>query len=158
MRFWIRRFEAAGPDGLRDALRAGRPRKITPVVEATLSAVLDQDPHRVNVTFLATCWTTAMLVMVCATRLHITVCRSTVRSALQRLGLRWRRPPLAMPRMPDPYKAATQWQIAAAVVGAAPDTAIVYADESRMQTLALVRAMWQQRGQHVRVPTPGTNR
>lgn len=158
VRFWIRRFEAAGPDGLRDAPRAGRPRKVTPVVEAALSAVLYQDPRRTDATFLATCWTTAMLVMLCATRLHTTVCRSTVRSALPRLGLRWRRPRLAMPRTPDPHKAAKQWQIAAAVVGAAPDTAIVYADESRMQTLPLVRAMWQQRGQQVRVPTPGTNR
>ena len=158
VRFWLRRFEADGPDGLRDAPRAGRPPTVTPAVETTLSTLLHQDPHRVDATFLATCWTTAMLVLVCATRLHTTVCRTTVRSALQRLGLRWRRPRLAMPRTPDPQKAAKQWHIAAAVVGAPPDTAIVYADESRIQTLPLVRAMWQQRGQHVRVPTPGTKR
>lgn len=158
VRFWIRRFEAAGPDGLRDAPRAGRPRKVTPTVEAMLSALLQQDPQRVDRRFLATCWTTAMLVLLCTTRLHLTVGRSTIRSALQRLGLRWRRPRLAMPRTPDPHKAAKQWAIAAAVVGAAPDTAIVYADESRIQTLPLIRAMWQTRGQQVRVPTPGTNR
>lgn len=158
VRFWIRRFEAAGPDGLRDAPRVGRPRKVTPVVEAALSAALHQDPRRVDATCLATCWTTAMLVMLCATRLHTTVCRATIRSALQRVGLRWRRPRLAMPPKPDPQKAAKQWQIAAAVIGAPSDTAIVYAAESRMQTLPLVRAMWHQRGQQVRVPTPGTNR
>ncbi len=158
VRFWIRRFETAGPAGLRDAPRVGRPRKGTPVVAAVLSDVLYQDPHRTDATFLATCWTTAMLVMLCTTRLHVTVCRTTVRTSLQRLGLRWRRPRLAMPRPPDPHKAAKQWQIAAAVVSAPPNTAIVYADESRIQTLPLVRAMWQQRGQQVRVPTPGTNR
>lgn len=158
VRFWIRRFEAAGPDGLRDAPRAGRPRTVTPAVEATLSTLLQQDPQRSDRSFLATCWTTAMLVLFCTTRLHLTVSRSTIRSALHRLGVRWRRPRLAMPRTPDPHKAAKQWAIAAAVVGATPDTAIVYADESRMQTLPLIRAMWQTRGQHVRVPTPGTNR
>ncbi|HEY0737475.1 MAG TPA: IS630 family transposase [Herpetosiphonaceae bacterium] len=157
VRFWIRRFEVAGPDGLRDAPRSGRPRKVTPAAEANLSTFLQQDPQRIDQTFLATCWTTAMLVLLCTTRLHITVARSTLRSALQRLGLRWRRPRLAMPRTPDPQKAAKQWQLAAAVVAAPPDTAIIYADESRIQTLPLVRAMWQQRGQHVRIPTPGTN-
>lgn len=157
VRFWIRRFEAAGPDGLRDAPRSGRPCKLTPAVEASLRTCLQHDPQRIDPTFLATCWTTAMLVMLCATRLHITVCRSTIRSALQRLGLRRRRPRLAMPRTPDPRKAAKQWQIAAAIVNAPPDAALVYADESRLQTLPLVRAMWQQRGQQVRIPTPGTN-
>jgi hypothetical protein len=87
-----------------------------------------------------------MLVLWCATRLHTTVCRTTVRSALRRLGLRWRRPRLAMPRTPDPHKAAKQWQIAAAVIGTPPNIAGVYADESSIQTLPLVRAMWQQRG------------
>jgi len=158
VRFWIRRFEVTGPDGLRDASRSGRPPKVTPAVEASLTALLQHDPQRIDRRFLATCWTTAMLVLLCATQLHLTVCRSTIRSTLQRLGLRWRRPRLAMPRSPDPRKAAKQWQIAAAIVGAPPNTAIVYADESRIQTLPLVRAMWQQRGQQVRIPTPGTNR
>lgn len=158
VRFWLRRFEQAGSAGLRDAPRAGRPRTVTAAVEATLSALLQQDPQRIDPRFLATCWTTAMLVLLCAAQLHLTVGRSTIRSALQRVGLRWRRPRLAMPRAPDPHKAAKQWAMAAAVIGAAPDTAIVYADESRIQTLPLVRAMWQTRGQQVRVPTPGTNR
>lgn len=158
VRFWIRRFQATGPDGLRDASRSGRPRKVTPAVETRLTTLLQHDPQRIDHHFLATCWTTAMLVLLCATQLHITVCRSTIRSALERLNLRWRRPRLAMPRTPDPQKAAKQWAIAAAVVGAPPDTAIVYADESRIQTLPLVRAMWQQQGQQVRIPTPGTNR
>ena len=35
---------------------------------------------------------------------------------LHRLGLRWRRPRLAMPRKTDPQKAAKQWRIAEAVL------------------------------------------
>ncbi len=76
---------------------------------------------------------------------------ATVRFWLRRFGVRWRRPRRAMPRTPDPQQAATQWHMAAAVVGAPPDIAIVDADESRIQPLPLVRAMWQPRGQHVRV-------
>ena len=158
VRFWIRRFEASGPDGLHDAARSGRPRMITPALTSTLSSILQHDPRRIDPLFLATWWTTAMLVMLCTTQFHITVCRSTMRSALHRLGWRWRRPRLAMPRTPDFRKTAKQWAIAAAVVGAAPDSAIIYADESRIQTLPLVRAMWQQRGQQLRIPTLGTNR
>src|SRR3712207_9542512 len=33
VRCWLRQFEAAGPPGLRDDPRSGRPRKVTPQVE-----------------------------------------------------------------------------------------------------------------------------
>ena len=62
-----------------------------------------------------------------------------------------------MPRKTDPAKARKQWEIAAAVIRAGPDAAVVYADESRVQTLPLLRAMWQWVGQQIRVPTPGSN-
>ena len=57
----------------------------------------------------------------------------------------------------DPQKAAKQWAIAQAVVEAGPEAALLYADESRIALLPLIRAMWHQRGQQVRIPTPGTN-
>src|SRR5258707_2611037 len=62
-----------------------------------------------------------------------------------------------MPRKTDPEKARKQWAIAEAVITAGPDAAVVYADESRVQTLPLVRAMWQLVGQQIRIPTPGSN-
>ena len=62
-----------------------------------------------------------------------------------------------MPHKVDPAKAATQWRIVEAVVTAAPETAIFCADEARIQLLPLVRAMWQWVGQHLRIPTPGSN-
>lgn len=158
VRFWIRRFDASGPNGLRDAPRSGRPHKLGPQAEQRLVDALRTDPATQHPTFLATMWTVAMLTLLLTKDLHLAVAGSTVRSALHRLGLRWRRPRLSMPRVVDPKKAAKQWQIAAAVVAAGPDTAVVYADESRVQTLPLVRATWQWCGQQMRVPTPGTNR
>jgi len=157
VRFWIGQFEAAGPAGLHDAPRSGRPRKLSRDAEAVLVRVLERDPMQVDASYLATFWTTALLVLVLATQVHLQVCRNTIRNELQRLNLRWRRPRLAMPRKTDPAKAQKQWAIAEAVITAGPDAVVVYADESRVQTLPLLRAMWQWVGQQTRVPTPGAN-
>jgi transposase len=157
VRFWLRQFEAEGPAGLADAPRAGRPRVVTTAVGASLVMLLAQDPQQVDGSYLATFWTTAMLVLVLASQLGRTVCRNTVRNALRRLRLRWGRPRLSMPHKTDPDKAAKQWAIADAVLRAGPAAAILYADESRVQTLPLIRALWQWVGTQVRIPTPGSN-
>ncbi len=157
VRFWIRQFEAAGSAALYHDPRSGRPRKLNRDAQAALVQLLTQDPIQVDASYLATFWTTAMLVLVLATQLHLQVCRSTVRNVLQRLKLRWRRPRLAMPRKTDPQKARKQWAIAEAVITAGPSAVVLYADESRVQTLPLLRAMWQWLGEQIRVPTPGSN-
>jgi transposase len=157
VRFWIRQFTAGGPAGLYDAPRRGRPRKIPPPLETRLAHIVTRDPQQVDPGYLATFWTTAMLVLFLATHLHVDVCRGTVRHALHRLQLRWRRPRLAMPRKTDPQKTPKQWALVAAILAAPADTVVLYADESRVQTLPLVRAMWQWVGQQLRIPTPGSN-
>ncbi len=157
VRFWIRQFEAAGPRGLYDDPRSGRPRKLNADGERTLVRLLSHDPQQINQSYLATFWTTAMLVLALSCQLSISVCGSTVRNTLQRLKLRWRRPRLTMPNKTDPEKARKQWAIAAAVISAGPEAVVLYADESRVQTLPLLRAMWQWLGQQIRVPTPGSN-
>jgi len=157
VRFWIGRFETAGPAGLRDDPRSGRPRQITSEVEDRLLDLITHDPQQADPTFLATFWTTAMLTLVLATQLHISVCANTIRSALHRVRLRWRRPRLAMPQKTDPLKAQKQWAIVDAVIRAGPDAVLLYSDESRVQTLPLLRAMWQWLGQQIRIPTPGSN-
>ncbi len=62
-----------------------------------------------------------------------------------------------MPDKIDPEKAQKQWVMVRAVVTAPPRTILLYADESRLHLLPLVRAMWHWVGQQVRIPTPGTN-
>ena len=157
VRFWIRQFETAGPAALYDDPRSGRPRKLCGDAQAALVHLLERDPMQVDARYLATFWTTAMLVLLLAMHWQLRVCRNTVRNVLQRLKLRWRRPRLAMPRKTDPNKARKQWEIAEAVITAGPDAAVLYADESRVQTLPLLRAMWQWVGQQIRIPTPGSN-
>lgn len=157
VRYWIERFERWGPEGLYDAERSGRPRKMNGAMERTLVRWMDEDPQRVHESFLATFWTTPMLVLALVKRFNIGVCANTVRNVVHRLGLCWGRPRLAMPTKTDPQKRAKQWAIVKAVVDAGPDAAVLYGDESRVQTLPLIRAMWQWRGQQSRVPTPGSN-
>jgi transposase len=156
VRKWIRRFDAAGPLGLLDEPRSGRPRKANLQVQRTVDHLLHTDPQGAG--YLATYWTIAMLTLALGLQLGITVSSSTLRTVLQQLGLRWGRPRLAMPRKVDPEKAQKQWRIAEAVLAAGPDAAILYADEARLGVLPLVRALWHWVGQQVRIPTPGSNK
>ena len=155
VRFWMHAFDAAGPAGLYDAPRSGRPRQVTATVRKTLVSMLQQDPQQSG--YVATFWTVAMLVLALFNSLDLRLSPSTVRSGLQALDLRWGRPRLAMPEKTDPDKAAKQWAIAQAVVEAGPDATVLYADESRIALLPLWRAMWHWVGQQVRIPTPGSN-
>jgi hypothetical protein len=91
-----------------------------------------------------------------ARQLGVWLSTSTLRGALHRLGLRWGRPRLAMPLKTDPAEAHKQWVIAQAALEAGPEGAILDGDESRVQLLPLIRAMWHWVGQQLRVPTPGT--
>jgi transposase len=155
VRQWLRRFDAEGPAGLYDDVRSGRPRKVTDSVRDALLRMVVQDPAQTG--YLATFWTVAMLVLALSKKLGVSISRSTVRSALQALRLRWGRPRLAMPAKTDPQKSAKQWAIAQAVIEAGPEAAVLYADEARIALLPLLRAMWHWVGQQIRIPTPGSN-
>jgi transposase len=155
VRFWIRRFDVYGPAGLYDEPRSGRPRKLGSHELEAMLTMLQDDPQHAG--YLATFWTIAMLALALLHRLGVHLSPSALRGALRELGLRWGRPRLAMPLKTDPAKARIQWRIAKAVVEAGPEAAILYADESRLQLLPLVRAMWHWVGQQVRIPTPGTH-
>jgi len=155
VRFWIRRFDAGGPAGLYDEGRSGRPPKVTQQIEETLVNWLQTDPQQAG--GLATFWTVAMLTLALANQLMIKLSGSSVRATLQRLDLRWGRPRLSMPTRVDPQKAAKQWAIAQAVIAAGVEATILYADESRLHLLPMLRAMWHWVGQQIRIPTPGTN-
>lgn len=155
VRKWMRRFNVAGPAGLYDEPRSGRPHKLSQAVRDKLVEMIQQDPAQSG--YLATFWTVAMLVLALAEQVRVRLSPSTVRQALHQARLAWARPRLAMPRKTDPQKAAKQWAIAQAVIDAGPDATVLYVDESRLQLLPLVRAMWHWVGQQLRVPTPGSN-
>jgi transposase len=155
VRRWVKRFDKAGPAGLYDQPRSGRPRKVSEEVENSVLEWIKTDPAGCG--YLATFWTVAMLLLTLKTRLGVVLSASSLREMLHRLGLSWGRPRLGMPDKTDPDKAAKQWAIARAVVGAGPETSVVYVDESRIELLPLIRAMWHWTGQQLRIPTPGSN-
>jgi len=155
VRFWLRRFNAHGPAGLYDEERSGRPRKVTLQVQEALCQMVQASPRQEG--YVSTLWTVAMMVLALTNKLKVTLSLSTVRGALHHLGLRWGRPRLSMPDKTDPEKAQKQWVTVRAVVTAPPEAILLYADESRLHLLPLIRAMWHWVGQQVRVPTPGTN-
>jgi transposase len=155
VRFWIHRFNAEGPSGLYDRERSGRPRKVTHKVKEFIVKMIQDDPAKEG--YLATLWTVAMLTLALTRQLKVALSPSTLRGTLHQIGLCWGRPRLGMSDKVDPEKAQKQWAIAKAVVEAPASAAILYADESRVQLLPLVRAMWHWLGQQIRVPTPGTN-
>ncbi len=157
VRVWLRRFDVAGPAGLYDAPRSGRPRTLEDTDAQDLAQLVTQDPQDAPAGGVATTWTVAMLNEAMIMRRGHYISRATVRATLQRLGLRWGRPRLAMPRKVDPAKAQKQWQIAAAVLAAGPEAIVLYGDESRIALLPVVRGLWHWAGQQVRIPTPGTN-
>lgn len=155
VRFWIERFNAEGPEGLFDEPRSGRPRKVTGEVNQTIGQLIGDDPKCEG--YLATVWTVAMMVLALAKRLGVGLSQSALRSAFHDLGLRFGRPRLSMPERVDPEKALKQWRIAEAVIEAGPSAVVLYADESRVQLLPLIRACWHWIGLQIRVPTPGSN-
>jgi transposase len=155
VRFWLHRFNAYGPVGLYDEERSGRPRKITQEVKDTLHKMMQTSPQQEG--YPVTCWTVATLLLALAAKLKVYLSLSAIRGTLHQLDLRWGRPRLGMPDKVDPDKAQKQWAMVKAVVDAPPEAVILYGDESRLQLLPLIRAMWHWVGQQVRIPTPGTN-
>lgn len=155
VRFWLRRYDAEGPAGLYDRERSGRPREVTQEVKDTILQMMRRGPESEG--YPATFWTVAVLSLALAERLKVACSASVIRRTLHQLELRWGRPGLSMPDKTDPEKAQKQWVIVRAVVTAPPEAVILYADESRVQLLPLIRAMWHWVGQQVRIPTPGSN-
>ena len=79
VRKWMRRFNVAGPAGLYDEPRSGRPHKLTETVRDKLVEMIQQDPEQSG--YLATFWTVAMLVLALAEQMQVHLSASTVRQA-----------------------------------------------------------------------------
>ena len=154
VRLWMHAFDAAGPAGLYDAPRSGRPRKVTDTVCATLVSMIQQDPQQSG--YVATFWTVAMLVLAVFKKLDLRLSPSTVRSVLQALDLRgW--PRLAMLEKTDPDKAAKQWAIAQRWSQPVPTPPCCTLTNPASPCCRCCGRCGHCVGQQVRIPTPGSN-
>ena len=86
---WVRRFNTAGLDGLRDAPRAGRPPTHTAEVRSRLIALAVQKPHTLGHPFAL--WTLERLQRAFEAEHHVHLSDSTIWTWLKDEGLVWKR-------------------------------------------------------------------
>ena len=105
---WAERFlERAGHDletRLADAERSGRPCTAQGVIDPLIEAVIDLDPHDFG--YRSTVWTAPLLVHYLSDTYKIAVSCPSVRLALTRVRIRWKRPRYRFVRRPDTWRQA----------------------------------------------------
>lgn len=88
VRMWIKRFNAAGIQGLQDAVRAGRPARYTAEQVGVVVATALLKPETLGLPFA--CWTIDRLTAYLNEEKGISIKRSRIDELLIREGLRWR--------------------------------------------------------------------
>jgi transposase len=108
----LRRYQAAGPDGVPHRPRPGQPPHFPPAWEAELARVVELDPHAVGVP--SAVWTTGLLADYLAGATGRRAAIETVRLALHRLGFVCKRPGWSLKRkateQPDWAKNGSRWR------------------------------------------------
>ena len=91
---WVERFRQREGLDLRarllDAPRPGRPPTALGIIDPLIEAVIDQDPRELG--YHSTVWTAALLQQHLKRAQGIEVSRKSIRLAIVRLGIRWKRP------------------------------------------------------------------
>jgi transposase len=105
---WADRFRARSAlsiaERLDDGPRSGRPRTASGVIDPLLDEVIDEDPRAWG--YGATVWTAPLLQQYLEDLHAIRVSPDSVRDALTRLRVRWKRPRHRLARRPDTWRQA----------------------------------------------------
>lgn len=105
---WASRFQDRGDlplgERLADGPRSGRPRTAQGIIDPLLVEVFDDDPRDWG--YHATVWTAPLFQQYLADVHTITVSRPSVSAALDRLGLRWKRPRHRLAQRPPTWRQA----------------------------------------------------
>ncbi len=88
IRFWLKRFNARGLEGLADAPRSGRPPTYTPEQVGEVVATALTDPQVLGLPF--GCWTLDRLAVYLSEERGLPIKRSRIDDVLLAEGLRWR--------------------------------------------------------------------
>ena len=106
--YWAERFQQRPgwdvADRLADAPRSGRPPTASGVIDPLLAAVIDLDPREFG--YRCTGWTNALLRVYLEEVHHLSVSRKSVRLALARLDIHWKRPRHALALRPETWRQA----------------------------------------------------
>ena len=91
---WVDRFQARADQTLEarlaDALRSGRPCTVAGVIDPLIEGVIEIDPRELG--YHSTVWTAPLMVCYLAEEHELSVSCQSVRLAIARLRLRWKRP------------------------------------------------------------------
>jgi transposase len=91
---WVSRFEhhRTGDlqQGVTTGVRSGRPRTVHGVIDPLIAQVIEGDPRTLG--YRSTVWTASLLAQYLWEDHDIPVSRQSVSAAIDRLGLRWKRP------------------------------------------------------------------
>ena len=94
------RFELRVTDGL----RSGRPRTALEIIDPLIDAVIDRDPRQLG--YRSTVWTAPLLQHYLAKTQGIEVCDKSVRRAINRLQVVWKRPRHLLALRPQTWRQA----------------------------------------------------
>jgi len=103
---WVDRFERRDGQGLRarllDAPRSGRPATASGIIDPLIAEVIDTDPRELG--YRSTNWTAGLLVRYLKRSHGIEVSRRSVGLAIDRLGIRWKRPRHQLALRPETWR------------------------------------------------------
>jgi transposase len=103
---WLSRFQERAELDLRarllDAPRLGRPRAASGTIDELVAAVIDGDPRKFG--YHATVWTAPLLSRHLRDHHAIEVSDRTVSRAIDRLGIRWKRPRHELALRPETWR------------------------------------------------------
>ena len=156
---WCTRLRRAGPDGLRDRPRSGRPARLGADAPARVATCLRQSA-RPGTTGPGG-WTVGRMVAALAAAGE-SVSARTVRRLLRRLRARWRRGRLVAKGDPDRrtvLRRLADGLLAATLAAqhAGRRLAVLFEDEADLALLAHAGYSWQLPDRPATIPTPGQN-
>jgi transposase len=157
VRTWLHRYQRAGPAGLADRPRPGRPPRDR-LARHSVDTQASNPPRHSGL--LHNCWTAGRLAAFLAARFGLVLSRWSIRRYLHQMAWRWARPRLAPAthapagqRKRDPAAALKLKRLEHALASVAT---VLFLDECELQLLPVLRACWLN-GARLRVPTPGQN-
>jgi transposase len=91
---WVAQFQARADLGLKERLadgaRSGRPATALEIIDPLIEQVVEKDPHQFG--YRRTVWTASLLQLYLKEKHKVKVSRSSIRRAIDRLRMSWKRP------------------------------------------------------------------
>ena len=151
---WKRRFEAGGVEALLGERRGRRATRLVGWAMVLVQWVTTLTPRDFG--YCRSRWSCATLALVLYDQGRVRASAETVRRALRRADLVWRRPrPVLGPK--DEHRRWKLRKIRKLLRDLPPDEAAVFQDEVDLNLNPDIGCMWMRRGEQAEVVTPGTN-